>query len=70
MKKTRQIGCQHVSNEGVTELDTLANYRKFALRACKDLLYPETVYDLVKNAKTENEIDWIMNHARNTYLKD
>ena len=70
MKKTRQISCQHVSNEGVTELDTLANYRKFALRACKDLLYPEDVYDLVKSAKTENEIDRIMNKARNTYLKD
>lgn len=70
MKKARQISCQHVSNEGVTELDTLANYRKFALRACKDLLYPEDVYDQVKNAETENEIDRIMNHARNTYLKD
>lgn len=70
MKKARQISCQHVSNEGVTELNTLANYRKFALRACKDLLYPEDVYDQVKNAETENEIDRIMNHARNTYLKD
>lgn len=70
MKKARQISCQHVSNEGVTKLDTLANYRKFALRACKDLLYPEDVYDQVKNAETENEIDRIMNHARNTYLKD
>lgn len=70
MKKTRQISCQHISNEGVTELDTLANYRKFALRACKDLLYPEAVYDLVKSAKTENEIDRIMNKARNTYLND
>lgn len=70
MKKARQISCQHISNEGVTELDTLANYRKFALRACKDLLYPEDVYDLVKSAKTENEIDRIMNKARNTYLKD
>lgn len=70
MKKARQISCQHISNEGVTELDTLANYRKFALRACKDLLYPEAVYDLVKNAETENEIDRIMNNARNTYLQD
>lgn len=70
MKKARQISCQHISNEGVTELDTLANYRKFALRACKDLLYPEDVYDLVKSAKTENEIDRIMNKARNTYLND
>lgn len=63
-------GSSSVSNEGVAGRDALANYRKFALRACKDFSYPQDVYDRVKNAKTETQIEQIMYSARNNYLKD
>lgn len=63
-------GSSSVSNEGVTGRDSLANYRKFALRACKDFGYPQDVYDRVKHAKTETQIEQIMYSARNNYLKD
>lgn len=60
----------NVSSEGVSERDTLNRYRKEALRACKDFYYPEEIYNRVKKAKTEGEIEQIMHSARNTYLKD
>ena len=50
--------------------DPLRSYRKFALRACKDFCYPEAVYNRVKKAKSESEIEQIMFSARNRYLKD
>ena len=50
--------------------DPLRSYRKFALRACKDFCYPEAVYNRVKKAKSESEIEQIMFSARNKYLKD
>lgn len=48
----------------------LRSYRKSALRACKDFCYPETVYNRVKKAKSESEIEQIMHDARNKYLRD
>ena len=54
----------------VSDQDPLRSYRRFALRACKDFCYPETVYNRVKKAKSESEIEQIMFSARNRYLKD
>lgn len=54
----------------VSDQDPLHSYRRFALRACKDFCYPETVYNCVKKAKSESEIEQIMHDARNKYLKD
>ena len=54
----------------VSDQDPFRSYRKFALRACKDFCYPETVYNRVKKAKSESEIEQIMFSARNRYLKD
>ena len=54
----------------VSDKDPLRSYRKFALRACKDFCYPEAVYNRVKKAKSESEIEQIMFSARNRYLKD
>ena len=54
----------------VSDQDPLRSYRKSALRACKDFCYPEAVYNRVKKAKSESEIEQIMFSARNKYLKD
>lgn len=40
------------------------SYRKFALKAAKDLCYGEEVIDLIKNAKNNEEIERIMISAR------
>lgn len=40
------------------------NYKKYAIRAAIDLLYPESVINKIKSAKSENEISRIMTKAR------
>ena len=62
--------CASIMAKDVSDQYPLRSYRKFALRACKDLCYPETVYNRVKKAKSESEIEQIMHDARNKYLKD
>ena len=39
-------------------------YKKFAVNAAKDLLYPDTVIEAIKRAKSENEISRILTKAR------
>ena len=40
------------------------DYKKFAVRAAIDLLYPESVINRIKAAKSESEISRIMTKAR------
>lgn len=39
-------------------------YKKYALKAAKDLCYPKSVVEELKNASTEGEIARIMRTAR------
>jgi hypothetical protein len=39
-------------------------YKRFAINAAKDLLYPDTVIEAIKRAKSENEISRILTKAR------
>lgn len=48
---------------GGTRLETY-KYKKFAINAAKDLLYPDVVIDAIKRAKSENEISRILTKAR------
>jgi len=42
----------------------LKNYRKEAIRAARDLLYPDKVVEKIRNAKSQAEICNILTSAR------
>ena len=60
----------NISSEGVYGRDSLNQYRKLALRACKDFRYSKETYERVKNAKSDAEIERIMFTARHAYFGD
>ena len=45
--------------------EPLKKYKKDALRAAKDLCYPEEVLDRIRNATRQIDIEHIMYDARN-----
>ena len=46
------------------------DYKDFAIRAAKELKYPEGTIDKIKLAKSDGEIARIMKTAREACLKD
>ena len=48
----------------------LSDYRRRAIQAAKDLYYGDHVINLVKKARSIDEIAKIMNSARHNYYKE
>ena len=48
--------------------DSFSNYKKQALKAAKDLHYPEDVIKKIKSCTSFGQISIVMTTARQTYL--
>lgn len=48
----------------------LRYYKNFAIQAVEDLYYPEELKKQIKEAKSMNEIERIMNQARKEFWHD
>lgn len=48
----------------------LREYKKFAIKAAKDLRYPRDVEDQIKEANSMGEVERIMISAREEYWRD
>lgn len=57
-----------MGKHGVSYAEQVKDYKKFAIKAARELLYPISVIEKLKKATNDNEIKHIMAAARrNTY---